>query len=99
MANFVLLTSLSNKAISAKPPSEYLKQVQRDAGQNPEKRLASNLISMEAYEAARKNDFNTFLELRSQSLHAALIAMTDWPSNIAESREFEMPDDEIEGTL
>ncbi len=96
LANFVLLTSLSNKAISAKPPSEYLKQVQKEAGHNLEKRLASNLISIEAYEAARKNDFDTFLEIRSQSLHNALISMTDWSSDNGAK---EMPEEEIGETI
>lgn len=89
LANFVFLTSLSNKAIGAKPPSEYLKQVEKAAGSNLESWLASNLISMDAYSAALKNDFDGFLKIRSATIHNALISLTDWPKN---GENYEMPE-------
>lgn len=79
LANIVLLTSTSNKVVGKRPPSEYLRDVEKAAGPRLEKWLASNLISPAAFEAAKKDNFELFLAERSKSIHAAVIANTDWP--------------------
>ena len=45
LANFIMLTSASNKKISDRAPSEYLKDAQAAAGPKLHEWLASNLIS------------------------------------------------------
>lgn len=77
LANMILLSSASNKEISASRPSEYLKKVRDAAGESLQVWLASNLISAEALEAAEKNDFVAFLEARAKTIHEALVAKTN----------------------
>lgn len=48
------------------------------AGDDLEAWLASNLISMEAFVAAKANDFDTFLSLRAQAIHGAVLQLTGW---------------------
>jgi hypothetical protein len=72
LANIVLLTSASNKLISQLSPSEYFPKVQREAGSHLVQWFASTLISMEAFNAALKNDYNTFLEAHSRTLQDAM---------------------------
>jgi hypothetical protein len=78
LANIVMLSSASNKTISDKAPSIYLKDVVTAAGQNLDNWLACNLISKEAFEAALKDDYDTFLNLRAATIHEAVLAKTDW---------------------
>lgn len=70
VANFILLSSASNIRISSRAPSEYLNELVSDIGE-PEvlRRLATVLVSEEAYRAAIADDFDTFILLRSRSLH------------------------------
>lgn len=75
LANFVMLSSNSNKLISDRVPSEYLAEVKAAAGQNLELWLQSNLIPLPAFEAALRNDYAQFLELRAQHLHAVATAL------------------------
>jgi len=72
LANIVMLTSASNKTISKKPPSEYLKAVSDAAGNNLKQWLASNLISEAAYSAACEDRFDDFLVERSKSINEAV---------------------------
>jgi len=76
IANFVLLSSASNKSISDKAPSEYLSEI-RDTEGHEEllRRLASVLISEAALEAAFKDDFTSFLSERCKALHARSLAL------------------------
>lgn len=78
LANFVLLSSASNKIISASPPSVYLQQVIVAAGDKLPIWLTSNLISDEAFDAALKDDFKTFLKCRAQAIQQAVLEKTDW---------------------
>jgi hypothetical protein len=78
LANVVLLTSASNKTISATPPSTYLKQVIGAAGDKLSIWLSSNLISDEAFGAALQDDFTAFLKYRAQTIQQAVLSMTDW---------------------
>lgn len=78
LANIVLLTSGSNKTISATAPSEYLKKVAIAAGTNLDQLLASNLIPRLAYEAALKNDYQGFLKLRADAIHEYVVKRAEW---------------------
>ena len=71
LANIVLLTSSSNKAISNRAPSDYLKDVIEAAGDNINAWLESNLISQKSFEAALMDDFNSFTSIRSKDINAA----------------------------
>jgi hypothetical protein len=79
LANIALLTSASNKLISHLAPSEYFPKVQREAGGNLAQWLASNLISMDAFNAALKNDYNAFLEARAHTLQNAMYELVGSP--------------------
>lgn len=78
LANIIMLTSLSNKQISNQPPSEYLKEVQSAAGPNLSHWLQSNLISNAAFGAALKDDYETFIEERCQTIESRVSALTGW---------------------
>jgi hypothetical protein len=82
LANFVMLTSASNKAISNSAPSEYLPMVVKAAGNDLPQWLASNLIPVPAFKAALQDDFGRFLNLRAEYIHNAVLAKTGWSSEI-----------------
>jgi hypothetical protein len=73
LANIVILSSVSNKLISDKKPSEYLKAVRVHAGPQLKAWLDSNLIPQEAFEAALRDDYDQFLALRSAAIHKVLL--------------------------
>lgn len=73
MANFVLLTSASNKRISKTRPSEYLKWVADAAGADLQKWLDTNLVPPAAYDAALRDDYEGFLTARSEAIHNAVL--------------------------
>jgi hypothetical protein len=78
LAYIVMLTSVSNKHITNRPPSDYLKDVQKAAGANLGQWLASNLISDAAFKAALADDYPTFIEERSQTIDARVSQLTGW---------------------
>ncbi|MHC2066125.1 GmrSD restriction endonuclease domain-containing protein [Bremerella sp. T1] len=78
LANIVMLTSVSNKRITNRPPSDYLKDVQRAGSTNLDRWLASNLISDAAFKAAMADDYQTFIEERSQTIDERVSQLTDW---------------------
>jgi hypothetical protein len=78
LANFVMLTAASNKRITNRAPSDYLKEVTKELGSNLEKVLATNLITPAAFEAAMKDDYDTFLAERAQSISAMVSTLTGW---------------------
>jgi hypothetical protein len=78
IANFVLLTSSSNKQISGSAPSEYLKRCQDHFGDEFMNVLEANLISEDAYDAALHDDFEEFLKLRAHTLHQHANALCGW---------------------
>ena len=59
LSNIIMLTSASNKIISGRAPSDYLKDVQAASGMNLNAWLQSNLISPAAYAAALADDYNS----------------------------------------
>jgi hypothetical protein len=90
LANFVMLTSDSNKDISDSRPSEYLPRVEAAAagrGEDVTRWLAANLISPDAFEAAKNDDVDTFLALRARTIHEALLPKAGWAAADAETPE------------
>lgn len=78
LANFVMLTSASNKYILKRSPSDYFKEVAENAGANLGALLESNLISSDAFHAALDDNFDKFIDLRSETIHNFAIGKTDW---------------------
>jgi hypothetical protein len=75
-ANLIMLTSVSNIFVSDQPPSVYLKDMCDTDGEDViRQRLARSLINDAAYEAARRDDYETFLEIRSDTLHERLMQL------------------------
>ena len=75
--NIVLLTSKSNIDIRDTAPSEYLKAIIDDVGREVlVERLAKSLVPENALEAALKDDFQAFLEARSDFLHTHVQGLT-----------------------
>ena len=70
VANFVLLSSASNIAISDKAPSQYLNEIIEEAGRDELLlRLGSVLVDEKALDAALADDFESFLAERAKTLH------------------------------
>ncbi len=78
LANIIYLTSSSNKIISDRKPSEYLFDVEKSAGSNLSAWLDSNLITLAAFEAAKRDDFETFIRLRSETIQQKISALANW---------------------
>jgi hypothetical protein len=69
VANFVLITSASNKMILDKRPSEYIPELLDQLGDDFYHVMASNMVSEGALDAALEDDFDSFLQARSETLH------------------------------
>lgn len=78
VANFALITSNSNKKISASRPSEYFKVMISELSKDFNHVMASNLISDQALDAALNDDFDSFLHARAQTLHSAALSLCGW---------------------
>lgn len=78
LANFVFLSAASNKTITNRAPSNYLTQVEKHLGIEINQVLESNLISPAAYDAAMADDFESFLELRSESIQTKALELARW---------------------
>ncbi len=81
LANIILLTSASNKAISNRPPSDYLAEAEATAGEEFATWRQSNLISDDAYLAALDDDYDLFLEFRAEAIHEALVNLSEGIDN------------------
>lgn len=80
LANFVMLTAASNKRITNRAPSDYLKEVSQALGPKLNEVLASNLISTEAFKAALADDYDGFLAERAKTIQQMVSTLTDWPT-------------------
>jgi hypothetical protein len=78
LANFVMLTADSNKKISNRSPSDYLKEAERKLGDQLRTALDSNLISDAAYAAAKSDDYDTFLAERALTIWTRSKELTGW---------------------
>lgn len=75
LANMVYLSSSSNKIVSDRAPSDYLKKVLADHGAAAQQWLASNLIDSAAIDAALKDDYDGFLEARAEAINVRAKAL------------------------
>ncbi|MEZ2142642.1 DUF262 domain-containing protein [Bradyrhizobium sp. DN5] len=80
LANFVMLTAASNKRITNRAPSDYLKEVANALGPKLDEVLASNLITPEAFKAALADDYDGFLTERAKAIEAMVSKLTGWPA-------------------
>lgn len=78
LSNVIYLTSASNKEISNKAPSAYLKKAEESLGAELGSVLASNLISKDAYRAALADDFDTFALLRANTIDEHVKMLCGW---------------------
>jgi hypothetical protein len=78
LANFVMLTAASNKRITNRAPSDYLKEMQTALGPKLDDVLASNLISADAFRAALADDFDLFVSERAKTISEAVSKLTGW---------------------
>jgi hypothetical protein len=73
-----MLTAASNKRITNRAPSDYLKEVVDTLGAKLDEVLATNLITPEAFKAALWDDYDTFLNERSKAITAEISKLTGW---------------------
>lgn len=78
LANIIFLSSSSNKFISDKSPSQYLQEIEKAAGSDLQQWLDSNVIPIDAFLAAKKDDFETFLAIRSAAINEKILGHADW---------------------
>lgn len=78
LANIVMLSSASNKLISSRSPSQYLQDVELAAGAQLSSWLRSNLISDEAFEAGKADDYPRFLAERAKTIDECVCRLAGW---------------------
>lgn len=78
LANMLYLSSASNKAVSDRSPSSYLKQLLDDHGANARVWLRSNLINDEAIDAALQDDYEAFLTARAKAITVRASELAAW---------------------
>ncbi len=99
VANIVLLTSTSNIHIRDSSPSVYLQEIiDADGRETLVARLATNLVSEAALEAALKDDYEGFLYERSITLQAEAMRLCGEPTTTAVATEPEEIQDENDDT-
>jgi hypothetical protein len=84
LANIVMLTSVSNKKISNRAPSDYLREVEAAAGDQLTVWLQCNLIPRDAFDYALADDFANYLVARAVSIHDTVLALAGWNTKDAE---------------
>lgn len=78
LANIVYLSSSSNKAISGRAPSEYVKELIDQYGEDARSWLNTNLIDDRAIEAALRDDYDSFLIARSTTIDLEAKKLAGW---------------------
>ena len=99
LANIVMLSSDSNKKISNRAPSDYLRDVEeasKNADADVQEWLHLNLISAEAFEAAKADDFERFLSLRAQTIHENVLGLAGWAEDDVKAPELHLDQDDAE---
>ncbi|MFF4786126.1 DUF262 domain-containing protein [Streptomyces griseorubiginosus] len=97
--NLVMLTSHSNIWVTDRPPSQYLRDLADIEGEGPlRERLSTCLVEEDAYQAALRDDYDTFLRVRSETLHRRLMQLIGGAagpvSSAARGEVQSLPDDE-----
>lgn len=80
LANFVMLTARSNKVITNRAPSDYLRDAATELGGELKPALEANLISDAAYAAALADNYDLFLIERAQTIARRVSELTGWPT-------------------
>lgn len=94
-ANLIMLSSVTNIYVSDQPPSVYLKDLCETQGTATiRQRLASCLVNDAAFDAALQDDYEGFLQARSETLHQRLMQLIG-PS-VGEVGEYVSVPDEAE---
>lgn len=78
LGNFVMLTAASNKKITNRAPSSYLKDAAAQLGATFKVALETNLVSDGAYAAALEDDYDLFLAERSRTISKRIDELTGW---------------------
>jgi hypothetical protein len=78
LANFIMLTAASNKKITNRAPSDYLKEVEQALGSQLTQALEANLISATAFAAAKNDNYEIFLAERAKTLNSTVAKLTGW---------------------
>lgn len=78
LANIIYLSSSSNKLISDSSPSIYLLKVEAAAGDNLVEWLDANVIPIDAFNAAKNDDYELFLEIRSKAINDKISQHANW---------------------
>lgn len=76
LGNFVMLTAASNKKITNRAPSNYLKDAAAQLGATFKVALETNLISDGAYAAALEDNYDLFLAERSKTISKRIGELT-----------------------
>jgi len=82
LANLVMLTAASNKTITNRAPSDYLRDVETALGGNLKEALDANLISEAAWAAAKADDYEGFLRERARTLGKVVSTLTGWAEEV-----------------
>jgi hypothetical protein len=90
-----MLTSASNKSISDRAPSDYLADVEAAAGDKLNDWLGVNLLSREAFDAAKNDDYDTFLMRRAETIHHTIFPYAGWSTEETD-KDKEPKEDEAE---
>ena len=82
LANFALISSASNKDISDTKPSKYFSSLRERHGGNFDQICESNLLSSDCVSAALDDDFEAFLDARSNCLHRFALSLAGWQTEL-----------------
>ncbi|PKR88307.1 hypothetical protein CXZ10_14890 [Pleomorphomonas diazotrophica] len=78
LANIIFLSSVSNKNISDRPPSDYVRELLDKHGEQARSWLSKSLIDDEAIAAALNDDYEAFLTARSKAIHRVASQLASW---------------------
>jgi hypothetical protein len=78
LANMVYLSSVSNKSISDKAPSQYVSKLLSEHGALARSWFATNLIDEAALHAALRDDYDGFLEARAIAINDQAKKQAGW---------------------
>lgn len=78
LSNMVYLSSVSNKSISDRAPSQYVAKLLSEHGDHARSWLATNLIDDAAIQAALKDDYDGFLDARAMAINEQAKRLSGW---------------------